>query len=194
VPRKHRALSLAMNGLSSYIGRQECARALFGSGQRALSEVSQLEAGEAFWLGSSRPTYTRVSAVLFVESLIPWTLAVCEATLFYHPWAVRPLRCELDHLPHVVADEEGRLERRQGKRLSAIWGLHEGWPRHTATEQSTVKCPKSSPGGGCRPSRVPCPGPAPQAGVRARDSGVTPDRYPPACASGHSPAQNGRVQ
>jgi hypothetical protein len=124
---------IAMNGLSPYISWHECARALFGSGKRVLSEVSQIEAGEAFWLGSSGPTYTRVSAVLFVESLIPWTLAVCEATLFYNPWAVRPLQCELDQLPHVIVAEEGRLERRQGKRLSAIWGLNEGWPRHAAT-------------------------------------------------------------
>ena len=126
---------VALNCLSPYLSWRECTQALVGSEKKALSEASRRKAGEAFWLGPSGPTYTRVSAVLFVEALMPWTLAVCEATLFYNPWAARPLQCELGQLPHVVVANEGGLERRNGKRLSVIWGLKEGWPRHRATSQ-----------------------------------------------------------
>lgn len=83
------------------------------------------------WTSSSGPRNTRVSAVLIVSHLMPWTIATAQPRLYHNPRARRPYTGELTRLPQAVP-HAGRMEKRDGVSAANLFGLSQGWPRSTA--------------------------------------------------------------
>jgi len=79
-----------------------------------------------WWEG--KPRYTRVSAVLFLDNLDPWSIRRTPALMLHNPWAQHPLPSQLIGVPEWIFPFEGRREVITGAPLLALLGLPDGWP------------------------------------------------------------------
>jgi hypothetical protein len=78
---------------------------------------------DGVWLNPSRPMHKRVSAVLALVHLSPWTFATTTARLFHNPHAAYPYNGPLARLPQNWIDREVA-----GCHPRELLGLHQGWP------------------------------------------------------------------
>jgi hypothetical protein len=58
------------------------------------------------WRNADNPTHTRVSAVLSLHHLLPWSIAVASARLFQNPHATFPYSGTLATLPQTTYNSE----------------------------------------------------------------------------------------
>jgi len=80
------------------------------------------------WISARGPINTRVSAVLVVSSLLPWTVGVHQPGVYYNPWARYPLVGAFPSLTGYVPEED-HMKRVDGPPIREVFGLSEGWPR-----------------------------------------------------------------
>jgi hypothetical protein len=131
---------IAVNALETYAREESAIDALFGSPAVAVTMMSDgsyhdrhIRQPDGVLRGKSGPECTRVSAVLSVDRLSPWTIGQAKARLIINPWAQRSLNPSVLPLPHILVEEE-RLRSNSGTSLSEVLGVWPGWP-----EDSTVQ-------------------------------------------------------
>jgi|SRR5580704_4558906 hypothetical protein len=83
--------------------------------------------GEGLWPLANRALFGRVSAVLAVDHLLPWSVPRAEARLFHNPNATLPYRGALTALPQARL-ESGQVEELDGTHPRVWFGLTESWP------------------------------------------------------------------
>jgi hypothetical protein len=83
--------------------------------------------GDGIWRGRSGPVNTRVSGILSVERLTPWSLAQSRARLIINPWSRHPLPDPPFAIDRLAVQQE-RLHRTDGLSVREIFELPEGWP------------------------------------------------------------------
>lgn len=75
---------------------------------------------------------TRVSGLIIVNELFPWTIAQKTPELWHNPWADKPLPSEfwqLWQLPQWILNKErGIYEKKDGKGMPELLGLSPNWP------------------------------------------------------------------
>lgn len=118
------------------LNRGLCEEALFGEVVIA-PPLAPGESGrevrtpDGFWRGRTKPQNTRVSAVLLVGNLTPWSLAQAhqQLVLYLNPWAEHPYDGELTRLPTGRFDEAtGRVSYEPGVHPRDLLGLTGRWP------------------------------------------------------------------
>lgn len=83
---------------------------------------------DGFWIGAS-PRYTRVSGVISVTHLQPWTAGSREPAVWLNPWASQPLTSALPWRSTTIDLTAGRFVTREAEKTAAeILGLSADWP------------------------------------------------------------------
>jgi hypothetical protein len=132
--RFRRPFVVAVNAPDHHLDKIDIMEALFGSetfvlrgGQGVQSEPEMIRQPDGAWVGPRGRTNTRVSAVLVVSSLTPWSAAAYSPELYLNPYARYPYVGPLLTLPsHRPVGE--RLERFAGRDGRELIDLPEGWP------------------------------------------------------------------
>lgn len=102
---------IVINCLGEMCDEEEIEEAIFGE--------------QGLWPSTSQPLYTRVSAVLAIRHLLPWSVATVPAVLYRNPAAQHPYCGPLTQL--TEATREGQ---RIGCLPAEIFGLSDNWPGH----------------------------------------------------------------
>lgn len=89
--------------------------------------VSAERARDGVWFGRSGPTNTRLSAVIVLSDLNPWSVAARVPRVYHNPWAERPITQEFVAFPSYVASGD-KLTLRQGDQVAPLFGLPHSWP------------------------------------------------------------------
>ncbi len=84
------------------------------------------------WAGPKGPVNRRVSGVLTVGSLLPWTVAVHRPVLYHNPWARYPLEHGLSFLDNQ-RPAGGHMVLEPGPQLREVMRLPPDWPRELAS-------------------------------------------------------------
>ena len=120
-----------VDGLS--VDRIDETRALFGQevdvfsvGDLSASPQMRREPNGA-WFGRNNPQYTRVSGVWIFEKLNPWNIITRKNTVYFNPWATKPLPTLFTTVHHAKVDEE-QLQWSDGRSVAEILGLYPDWP------------------------------------------------------------------
>ena len=100
---------IVVNCLGSLADEEEIHGAIFG--------------GSGIWSNAAYPAHTRVSAVLAVHHLLPWSVPRAPARLFPNPNAAREYTGPLTTLPQTTYDS--RIE---GKHPSEAMRIAQDWP------------------------------------------------------------------
>lgn len=81
------------------------------------------------WFGPSGPRNRRVSAVLMLLKLTPWTLITLTPELIHNPWAKRPLPSQIWPLHQMIPNMiNHRMEYKPGVTAAHFLGLLNPWP------------------------------------------------------------------
>jgi hypothetical protein len=133
--RIRRALLIAVNAAGRHLDKIDIMEALFGKEAFTLPRSESGDFGEPVmtripdgaWVGPRGPRNTRVSGVLIVSSLLPWTVAVSQPVLYLNPWAKYPLIPGLERLEthRPVGD---KMIGTAGEPTHEILELPERWP------------------------------------------------------------------
>jgi hypothetical protein len=132
--RLRRPLMIAVNVMRPHVDDLDVKDALFGCEDYITSwaDGRVIRSGtflrpDGVWLGPEGIQYRRVSAVLVVSSLQPWSVAARQPVIYHNPWARYPIASRFTQMPsYVVAG--GKLIRREGCPAHSILGLPGGWP------------------------------------------------------------------
>ena len=125
---------VAVNVSDRMFRQRDAVEALFGT-ERVFStmnlsgkvESRPSRAQDGVWINRQGITRTRVSAVLFVHGLSPWTLAEADMCLYLNPWAARPYPTDLWLLP-LAEVRDDRVIWREGQTAARAFDLPVGWP------------------------------------------------------------------
>jgi hypothetical protein len=122
---------VAVNALGEHTDEIDVMEALFGKEQfkvrlnRSEPEFSRIPDG--VWTSKSGPRYTRISAVLLANELLPWNVPRGKVCLYHNPWAKHTYESELICLPQKIPDGD-HLKSVSGESLGVIFGLPPQWP------------------------------------------------------------------
>jgi hypothetical protein len=89
-------------------------------------EPKMIRKPNGLWYSTNGPRYTRVSAVIFAEHIMPWSLPRAFLCLYHNPWAKKKYSSILTRLPQAIP--KGEMEWRQGETVGSILGLPQEWP------------------------------------------------------------------
>jgi len=82
---------------------------------------------DGLWMGPQGPRNTKVSAILWADSLLPWSVTRCELVLYHNPWAARAI--DKQRLPFTYAYfEPSVLRKDSGIPTNEIMKLPADWP------------------------------------------------------------------
>lgn len=133
--RLRRPLVICVNAAGLHIEKIDVIQALFGTEQFVIHQdpdpskrEPQLQRKpDGAFRGPRGPQNTRVSAVLVVSSLLPWTVSVHEPALYLNPWARHPLG---NHFSALTTHKPvgNRLVEQPGQPVAELLGLPEAWP------------------------------------------------------------------
>ena len=122
---------IALNVLDQGWDHLDVAHALFGKqlpmNMVDLAKLSQDQTSSGAWVFGGQAKWTRVSAVLLLVWLRPWTIPRANVCLCHHPWAKLRFESELTRLPQFVRVDD-KMEWRPGISLADIFGLSSEWP------------------------------------------------------------------
>jgi len=134
-----RPLVIAINAAGRHLDNIDIMEALFGRETFTFPGDQHGRSGEPVmtrqrdgaWVGPGGPHNRRVSAVLIVSSLLPWTLtADAHAPAIYlNPWARYPITSQLSRI-NAYLPKDGRMELRRGDAMHNLLRLPEHWPFH----------------------------------------------------------------
>jgi hypothetical protein len=129
-------LMIAVNASGRRLDKIDIMEALFGREQfvfstldeTPLSEPRMIRRPDGAWFGPRGPQNRGVSAVLLVSSLLPWTVASSDPSIYHNPWARYPLHSLPEELEQSrpVGDQ---MVSSPGSSGRSILGLPEMWPR-----------------------------------------------------------------
>lgn len=109
--------------------------ALFGKEQFFISKnapCSMIRSGDGALLDrSGRPIYTRVSAILIADGILPWNIASNDVCLYHNPWATAPCQGKITQFSQAIAIDGGDINSPEefiisNKRMEWKTGLHPG--------------------------------------------------------------------
>jgi hypothetical protein len=86
---------------------------------------------KGLWFAQGGPRNRKVSAVLLVDELMPWSVAHKTPILWHNPWAERPLTPNLWQGPQMIPDMSVSplcMQFRDGKKGFEILNLYPEWP------------------------------------------------------------------
>jgi len=118
-------LVVAVNATDDFISERDVLGGLYGS-ISGWEEPELLNDARGVWGSNSRPTWTRLSAVLVTLKLRPCKL-VGSTCLYHNPTPKRPYVGELTCLPQIIP-KNNRLVRQNGENLESILNLPSGFP------------------------------------------------------------------
>ncbi len=125
---------VAVNSLSLGTDHVDIVEALFGSEVWTISlnepdaqPVASRER-DGVWLGMNGPINTRVSGVLVISRLVPWSISESDLTIYHNPWASQPYSGEMNRLSKVTVQPDGTLRWEAGIHPRELFGIPEGWP------------------------------------------------------------------
>lgn len=124
---------VAVNATGAHGDEDSVLEALFGTEAVEVSRTAdgdlvtkEIRQPNGVWLGASGPINTRVSAVLCVQGLSPWSVHR-RAIVCHNPWASQPLAQR--PLPvDAVRVESDRFVKEDGRSVAELLGLPDGWP------------------------------------------------------------------
>jgi hypothetical protein len=130
-----RMLVLAVNALTTRLDRLDIMQALFGTERGSASDEAngQPRAGttermtDGLWRSSAGPRYGRVTGVLVVSFLYPWSAASQDLCLYLNPHAPKAELGALSSLSRAEA-RDGDMEWHEGRHPRKVLALPEGWP------------------------------------------------------------------
>ncbi len=123
---------LSINVISAFCDTDDVIDALFGTEQFTfnIDELNATPVPSRAMDGAWFMKGTRLSGVLIIKNINPWTIAQRNVTLYLNPWASHPYNGELRQLPHVDINSDGRICSYSGKDIRVILGLPECWPEN----------------------------------------------------------------
>lgn len=130
---------IAVNAAGRHLDKIDIMEALFGretftmprGPEGELLEPVMTRQPNGVWNGPRGPQNRRVSAVLLVSSLVPWTVAVHEPVLYRNPWARYPLAEAILPL-ETYGPVEDQMLPAAGRPAHELLKLPERWPFHLA--------------------------------------------------------------
>lgn len=120
---------IALNCLGEFDREADLVEALFGQEGFNYSKDGNhtiLHRLNGFFHSKNNPRYTRVSAILSIIQLLPWTVGLKNFSLYPNPWAKYKLN-SLNLLPKKILTDN-TIKHINGKSLFALIGLPEKWP------------------------------------------------------------------
>lgn len=125
---------IAVNFNTPFLDDSDEVDALFGTEQVVIANEESEPTFERLerkpdgaWVSRSGPQYKRVSGAWIFNDLNAYSIASRHATLYFNPWATKPLPAELNDLPHAKVEND-RLIRQSGVSIREIFDLPERWP------------------------------------------------------------------
>lgn len=125
-------LLIAINTDAMSVDRIDEVAALFGDEVYTFCKSNPAEsemrrAPNGAWRSRSGPQYTRVSGAWIFRGAPTSNIASRIQTVYFHPYAARPLPAVFDVLPHAKVDR-GILKWTGGISIREMFGLSDGWP------------------------------------------------------------------
>jgi hypothetical protein len=126
-------LIVAVNVGEFHVDMIDIMQALFGEEQfivsieRPRSKPIMRRALNGLWNGPKGIRYRRVSGVIIVPDLKPWTFGVRDMAFFHNPWSYKPIASDLFFCRQWMVNK-GRMTSKEGSHPREILGLPEGWP------------------------------------------------------------------
>jgi hypothetical protein len=119
---------IAVNSLDDILEDYDVMAALFGEMRYATDvrsgESREQRAPTGLWRGSSGFQYGRMSGVLIINNLVPWTIWSATSKLWHHPKASYPLHPTDWRMPQMLFDREhDTMVERSGEPGAAILRL-----------------------------------------------------------------------
>lgn len=81
------------------------------------------------WSGPNGPVNTRVSAVLVVSSLTPWSIRLYSPIIYHNRWAKYPCPQQMLREVHSARVVGNQMRVIQARSAQQIFGLTETWPK-----------------------------------------------------------------
>ena len=134
--RANHPFVLAINSSNFAISQHEVFSALFGdlavqvpmgARRERAPTIVRIPNGVLYQMG--QPRWTRLSALLIIGDLHPWSIGARKLTLFENPHAARKLRGPITVLQRVTINNDGNSVLHEGRQPWEILGLWQGWPR-----------------------------------------------------------------
>lgn len=127
---------IAVNAVDDRAQMIDAMQALFGqevmvidrdhSGRPGKARMSRK--GNGAWLGPAGPINRRVSAVLVIGQLLPWTAGMRRPVVYHNPWARYPLQGAFPWLDNHVPSSH-KMVRKAARGGRNLIGLPANWPR-----------------------------------------------------------------
>jgi hypothetical protein len=124
---------VAVNAIDQPAERIDVMQALFGQESFIWARPDKSSSGprleripNGVWLSAKGPVNTRVSGVLVVGSLLPWTVAVHRPAVYHNPWAAFPLADQISWLDNC-RPLGNKMVRREGRPLTRVLRLPPKW-------------------------------------------------------------------
>jgi hypothetical protein len=128
-----RPLLVAINVDAMSVDNDDEMNALFGDEQYVVrvddptAEPQMRRARNGAWIGPAGPQYTRVSGAWVFRRASPWNIASLTHTVYFNPFAARPLPSLFDKFPHAKGTD-GIMRWSEGQALRDVFGLSLEWP------------------------------------------------------------------
>lgn len=124
---------IAVNATDQRVDEDGVLNALFGqehalvNGRTGQARMGRCRNG--FWVSGAGPSNRRVSGVLVVRQLVPFSIATAEPVLWHNPWATYPVDPGTWRGKQMIPDHAaGCICERAGACAAELLGLPNGWP------------------------------------------------------------------
>lgn len=123
---------IAVNAMDIFLDEDDVLDVLFGKAvtrvNRTTHAVTHDRNHDGFWRGPRGAQHKRVSAVLIIPDMGPWSIGSKTPTLWHNPWATKPLDPDLWVLPQKMINAEKRgFDTRDGIEGSELLGISPTW-------------------------------------------------------------------
>ncbi len=119
---------VAVNSLEDILEDYDVMEALFGEMRYTTNihtgDTREERAPNGLWRGSNGLQYGRMSGILVIENLVPWTVWSAPAKLWHHPDETYPLDPGVWKTTQILYDKkQSKMVERQGEPAAALIGL-----------------------------------------------------------------------
>lgn len=123
---------IAVNAMDIFLDDEDALDVLFGTAvtriHRVTRAVTHDRNHDGFWRGPRGAQHTRVSAVLILPDMGPWSIASKTPVLWHNPWAANPLNPDLWALPQKIMNAEQRgFDTKSGTTSAGLLGISPDW-------------------------------------------------------------------
>lgn len=120
---------IAVNSNDLWLEDTDIFDVLFGQEQFSFcletNDILPSRKPNGLWVGPRGPRNRRVSAILIVSSLKPWTIGVNTPVLWHNPWSERKFDSSVWKGPQMIPNfEKNKMELQTGRNASDIFTLY----------------------------------------------------------------------